>query len=254
MEKLHYDKMPVEIYDTNAEMGAAAAFELAAILKRAVAVRDHAAVILASANSQLTFIDTLARDDSLPWQKISILHMDEYLGISENHPASFRRFIHDHLVSIVKPYAFYGIQGETSDVEAEMNRYTELIGELQPAATVLGFGENAHLAFNDPPADFNTSKLIHVVALAEASRQQQVGEGHFSTMAEVPTHALSLTVPALLKPAYVLAIVPERRKAEAVKRSLEGPVTPDCPASILRTRSNTRLYLDAESASLLQNH
>jgi glucosamine-6-phosphate deaminase len=251
MIKRHYDKMPVEIFQTNTELGAAAAADLAIIIKNEVSNKGQTAVILATGNSQLTFIDALAKDRTLPWDKISILHMDEYLGMSEQHPASFRRYMLDKLVAKVNPKAFYGINGDAPDAEAEMARYTALLQDLQPIACVLGIGENAHLAFNDPPADFSTGKLIHIVTLAEAARKQQVGEGHFASLREVPEKALTLTVPALLKPAHVLAVVPEGRKAEAVKRSLEGPVTADCPASILRTLPNTKLYLDGESAALI---
>jgi glucosamine-6-phosphate deaminase len=134
----------------------------------------------------------------------------------------------------------------------EIERYKRLLEQNPPYACVLGIGENGHLAFNDPPADFFSSAVIHVVALDETSRRQQVGEGHFTNLDEVPRQALSLTIPALLKPPHVLALVPEARKAEAVRAALQGPVTPMCPASILRTRSNVRLYLDEDSASLLE--
>jgi glucosamine-6-phosphate deaminase len=171
--------------------------------------------------------------------------------MSSDHPASFPKYIREKLTDHVQPRAFYAIHGDTDDVEAELERYTSLLARYPADACVLGIGENGHLAFNDPPADFETTETIHVVNLDRTCRMQQVGEGHFATLEDVPRQALSLTVPALLAPTHVLAVVPEARKAQAVKAALEGPVTPDCPASLLRTASHVTLYLDADSASLL---
>jgi glucosamine-6-phosphate deaminase len=167
----------------------------------------------------------------------------------ETHPASFRRYLREQLVDHVHPRAFFGMRGDAVDVEAEITRYTDLLHCHQPTACVMGIGENGHLAFNDPPADFNTTATVHVVNLDEACRRQQVGEGHFASLDEVPRQALSLTIPALLRPSHLLVVVPEARKAAAVKAALLGPVTPDCPASILRTCAHARLFLDADSAS-----
>ena len=173
------------------------------------------------------------------------------MGIPETHSASFRRFHHEHLVDAVAPLAFYGIQGDALSPDAEIDRYTHLLALYPPCACVLGIGENGHLAFNDPPADFETTATIHRVTLDEKSRQQQVGEGHFAKIEDVPQEALSLTVHELLKPAHVLAVVPEKRKARAVLAALEGPVMPECPASILRTRAKVTMYLDEESGMLI---
>jgi glucosamine-6-phosphate deaminase len=248
---MQFEKMRVAIYESMEALGKAAAADLAEIICRTILVRGQAAIILATGNSQLSFLNALRVKSGLAWDKVIVFQMDEYLGISVQHPASFRRFHREHLVDSVRPRTFYGIEGDAPDVEAEMARYTALLDQHQPVACVLGIGENGHLAFNDPPANFYTNKMIYVVTLAETTRQQQVHEGHFSTLDEVPRQAISLTVPALLKPPHVLAVVPEVRKAEAVKAALEGPVTPDCPASILRTLPHVRLYLDRDSASLL---
>ena len=247
----HYDRLPVAVYDANEDLGAAAAGDLAAILARTIAERGEAAVILATGNSQLAFLRALRGRADVDWQRVRVLHMDEYLGMDERHPASFRRYLREQLVDAVRPLAFYGIAGDAPDAAAELRRYAGLLAEHAPAACVLGIGENGHLAFNDPPADFGTGEAIHVVALDEACRRQQVGEGHFPSLEAVPTHAISLTVPALLRPPHVLAVVPEARKAPAVRAALEGPVTPACPASILRTAAHARLYLDRDSAALL---
>lgn len=251
MKMIQCDKMQVSIYDSNREVGQAAANDFCRILRAAVAECGQAAVILATGNSQLSFMQVLRAEPDFPWKQVIVFHMDEYLGISDQHPASFRRYIREKLVEGVQPRAFYGIRGDAVDVEAEMARYAALLEEHSPVVCVLGIGENGHLAFNDPPADFATASAIHVVTLAESARRQQVGEGHFAALSEVPTRALTLTISALLKPAHILAVVPEARKASAVKAALEGPVTPHCPASVLRTCSQVKLYLDRDSSALL---
>jgi glucosamine-6-phosphate deaminase len=248
-----YDKMQVNIYDSNETLGAAAADELAQVLRSTIAERGEALIIVATGNSQLSFMKALRTKQGIAWDKVTVFHMDEYLGMSDQHPASFRRYIREQLNDVVHPRMFYGIGGDAEDVEAELARYASLLEEHDPVACVLGIGENGHLAFNDPPADFDTNKMIHIVTLDERSRLQQVGEGYFATLDEVPKQAVTLTVPALLRPPHVLAVVPEARKAPAVKAALEGPVTPDCPASILRTMPHVTLYLDRDSASLLQH-
>lgn len=246
-----YDRLSVRIYDTNEELGAAAADSLAGILRDAVQARGEAAIILATGNSQLSFFAALRALPDVPWGHIDVFHMDEYLGLPEDHPAGFRRFLRMHLIDHVRPRAFHGIRGEAPDPEQAMARYETLLRARPLTACVMGIGENGHLAFNDPPADFNTTRTIALVALDETSRRQQVGEGHFPRIEDVPTHAITLTIPALLAPPHVLVIAPEARKAVPVQRALEGPITPDCPASILRTVPHATLYLDRASAALL---
>lgn len=251
MSTRQFDQIAVTIYETSEELGRAAARELGAILARAIDARGDAAIVLATGNSQLPFFQALRDRPEIRWDRITVLHMDEYLGMDERHPASFRRYLRERVVDVFHPRAFHGIAGDAPDPEAEAERYAALLLAHDPVATVLGIGENGHIAFNDPPADFTTERLVHVVELDQACRSQQVGEGHFATLDDVPRRALSLTVPALLRPPHVLAIVPERRKAGAVRAALEGPLTPDCPASILRTRPQVRMFLDRDSASLL---
>jgi glucosamine-6-phosphate deaminase len=246
-----YDKLSVAIFDSIAELAAAAAAELAAILGQTIAEQGEAAAIFATGNSQLALYQALHARDDIAWDRVTVFHMDEYLGLSEQHPASFRRVLRERLVEAVHPRAFYGIAGDAPDVTAELERYAALLEAHRPVACILGIGENGHLAFNDPPADFSTQRIIHVVTLIESCRRQQVGEGHFARLADVPEQAISLSVPALLAPRHVLVIAPEARKAEAVRAALEGPITPDCPASILRTAPHARLYLDRDSAALL---
>ena len=177
--------------------------------------------------------------------------MDEYLGMSESHTASFRRYVREKLVDHVHPRAFYGLQGDAADAQAEIARYAALLREHRPVAVVMGIGENGHLAFNDPPADFTTTAPYLVVALDEECRRQQVGEGWFPSLDAVPTQAISMSVRRILASRTIICSVPDRRKAEAVKASLEGPLTPIMPASILRQHPDCRIHLDRESASLL---
>ncbi|MFC1996335.1 glucosamine-6-phosphate deaminase [Chloroflexota bacterium] len=251
MKNFQYDKIPVKIFETNQALGAAAAADLEKVIKERIAETGEVAIILATGNSQLSFLHALRQLEGISWNNVTIFHMDEYLGMKASHPASFRRYIHEKLVDFVHPKMFYGIEGETPNIDSELARYSSLLQEYQPVACVLGIGENGHLAFNDPPADFNTEKDIQVVNLAESARQQQVGEGHFAALEDVPKQAVTLTIPALLRPSHVLAVVPESRKAPAVKAALEGKVSPDCPASILRSQTHATLYLDQDSASCL---
>jgi glucosamine-6-phosphate deaminase len=246
-----YDQLCVSTFDTIGELAAAVADDLAVVLRQAIAEQGQASAIFATGNSQLAFFQALHTRDDIAWNRVSIFHMDEYMDLSDQHPASFRFVLQKRLVDLVRPRAFYGIAGDTRDVAAELARYTALLESHRPIACIMGIGENGHLAFNDPPADFTTRRMIDVVNLVDSCRQQQVGEGHFARLEDVPRQALSLTVPALLSPQHVFVIAPETRKADAVRAALEGPITPNCPASILRTVQHARLYLDRDSAALL---
>ncbi|MGA3220845.1 MAG: 6-phosphogluconolactonase [Acidimicrobiales bacterium] len=245
-----YDELTVEVHEDAEHLAAAVSQAAAQVIRRALAARGRAAIVLATGNSQIRFLDRLAGKD-VDWAQVCILHMDEYVGLGEDHPASFRRYLTEHIVERVHPRAFYGIQGDARDLAAEMARYRALLERERPDLCVLGIGENGHLAFNDPPADFDTDEVVHEVTLDERCRQQQVGEGFFPNIEAVPPHAVTLTVRALLSPPRVLAVVPERRKAAAVRAALEGPITGQCPASALRTAAHAVLHLDRESASEL---
>ncbi|MCW2860597.1 MAG: Glucosamine/galactosamine-6-phosphate isomerase [Actinoallomurus sp.] len=250
-EDRRYGQLPVAIHPSPDALGAAAAEAFATAVGDALRSRPTVAVILATGNSQLPFFASLRSRSDVDWSRIDVFHMDEYLGMSPDHPASFRRYLHEQLVDIVGPRGFHGMRGDADDAQEEIGRYSALLDEFEPVVCVLGIGENAHLAFNDPPADFATDELVHLVELDEPCRHQQWTEGHFPTLDAVPHRALSLTVPALLRPSHVFALVPEKRKAEAVRSALEGPVTPQCPASILQETPHARLFLDPESSSLL---
>jgi glucosamine-6-phosphate deaminase len=251
VREMKVGQLAVSVYPDNQTLGKAAATQAAGILRAAIAARGHANAILATGNSQLTTLAVL-REANVDWSRVTLFHMDEYVGLPSTHPASFRKFLHEKIVDAVHPAAFYGVEGDAQDVEAACRRYAELLHQHPADLVCLGIGENGHIAFNDPPyADFDDPKWVKVVTLAEKSRLQQVGEGHFPTLEAVPTQAITLTIPALLAARHMLCIVPELRKAEPVKATLTGPIVETCPASILRTVAHARLLLDRDAASLL---
>jgi glucosamine-6-phosphate deaminase len=223
-----------------------------AVMRAAVAARGVAHVMFATGNSQLAFIDMLVEHtEDVPWADAVIFHMDEYVGVGPDHPAGFQRWIRERIVQRISPRAAYYVEG-LGDPEAECARYSRLLSEHPLDLCCLGIGENGHLAFNDPPvADFHDPLDVKVVQLDRACRQQQVNEGHFPDMTAVPTHAITVTIPALLRASEVFAIVPEARKAEPVLVALTGPISTSCPASALRTISHASIHLEPASARLL---
>lgn len=251
MQRSTYGELDVFVAGSTEQMSLAAADEFASAVRAACEARGEIAVVLATGNSQLRFVQAVRERPDVDWSRITIMHMDEYLGMRQDHPASFRRWMRENLIQYVDPRGFYGIAGEHEPVEEECQRYSELLRRLEPAICVMGIGENGHLAFNDPPADFETRELVQVVQLDEPCRRQQVGEGHFASLDDVPHSAVTLTIGALLRPETVLVLVPELRKAKAIRSALKGPVSPACPASILRLASHARLFLDDDSASLV---
>lgn len=244
--------MQINIFTTKAELGQAAARDAAAILNHAVAERNSAYVIAATGASQFEFLDALTLEP-IDWSKVTFFHLDEYANLPESHPASFRRYLRERIVSRVHPRAFHFIDGEADDVHAECRRVGQLITQQAVDVAFVGIGENGHLAFNDPPADFDTDEPYIVVNLDDACRQQQVGEGWFKSIDEVPAQAISMSIKQILQSHEILCIVPDRRKAEAVKASVELNVSPMYPASILQTHERVRLYLDRDSSALLSN-
>jgi glucosamine-6-phosphate deaminase len=233
-------------------MARAAADEALAVMQAAVASRGTAHVMFATGNSQLAFVHTLVHEtEGVPWADTVVFHMDEYVGVGPDHPAGFQRWIRERIVEPARPRAAYYVEG-LGDAEAECRRYMDLLQRHPLDLCCLGIGENGHLAFNDPPvADFADPVDVKVVELEAACRLQQVNEGHFSGLDDVPTRAITVTIPALLRAGRVLAIVPEERKAQPVAAALTGPITAACPASALRTISQATLYLEPDSARLL---
>lgn len=207
--------------------------------------------MVATGNSQIAFMDALTRQ-SIDWNRVDVFHMDEYLGISDDHSASFRLWIKTRLEDKVHPRHMHYIQGDSPDPDAEILRYSALLEAAPIDVAFVGFGENGHVAFNDPPtADFNDPLTVKRVQLDEACRQQQAGEGHFKDLASVPREAITVTCPGLFRARAWVSCVPEGRKAKAVKCALEGPISTACPASLIRNHPDATLYLDADSAALL---
>lgn len=250
--ELVVDALRVEVFDDPAALAIAAASDAAAVIANAIVRRGVANVMLATGNSQLAFLDVLATRDDVAWERVVGFHMDEYRGMGAGHPASFRRYMRERVVRRVHPGEFHELAGDATDPRTECERYAALLRAHPLDLCCLGIGENGHLAFNDPGvADFADPLDVKVVDLDATCRAQQVGEGHFASLDDVPRQALTVTIPALLRAANVLAIVPEARKAEPVRRTLHGEITTACPATALRRHPHATLYLDAGSASLL---
>jgi glucosamine-6-phosphate deaminase len=243
------DKLLVKIFDTRAEMGQAAAADAAKALKALLEEKDDITVIFAAAPSQNEFLAAMAKDSSIDWARINALHMDEYIGLPESAPQRFGNFLKDAIFGKVPFKSVNYIDGGAGDIEAECERYSSLINDLKPDAVFMGIGENGHIAFNDPHvAFFNDKKLVKKVKLDEACRMQQVNDGCFERLEDVPTHALTLTVPALMGAEYHFCVVPGKTKAQAVFDTLMGDISESCPASVLRKYDGCILYLDADSA------
>ena len=235
-----------------AEMAHDAAVDAADAIRDAIRARGEANVMLATGNSQLDFLAALVGISGVAWESVRAFHMDEYVGLAPSHPASFQRYMRERVAALLPVKEFEYLCGDAPDAEREAARYETLLRAHPLDVCCAGIGENGHLAFNDPPvADFEDPRDVKIVTLEAASRNQQVGEGHFATIDDVPTRAITVTIPALLRAGRLLVIVPEARKAKPVHDALYGPVSTACPASILRHRSNATLYLDAESAALL---
>jgi len=244
------DRLPVRIYQDEPSLGAAAAADMAAIITDAISERGAANLILATGNSQLAFLRALRATPGIDWSKVTVFHMDEYIGIDPDHRASFPRFLREHFFDHVDGATFHPVSGDPTRVAAICAEYEALLRAHPADAVALGWGENGHLAFNDPPyAEFDDPVWVKAIKLDEVSRKQQHGEGHFDSLAEVPTHAITLTIPALLAAKRVLCIVPEARKAKAVYECLTMPVSEDRPGSVLRTVDHATLYLDPDSAA-----
>jgi len=247
------DKLKVEVYESSASLGKAAANRVADRLENIIAQDGHANLLLATGASQFDFLEAFRNLDWVKWSAVTTFHLDEYIGIGPDHPASFRKYLHDRIIDTVQPGESYFLKGDANDIESEIRRYEQLLKDHPIDIACIGIGENGHLAFNDPPvADFEDPRLVKVVELDQKSRQQQVDEGWFSGLGEVPERALSLTIPAIMQSKMISCVVPDERKAEAVSEALYGPVSEDCPASVLRTHRGATLFLDRNSASRLE--
>lgn len=244
------DKLNVQVYQTREEMGRAAAEEAAAAIRAAIAAKGEINMIFAAAPSQNEFLAHLIADKSIDFTKINAFHMDEYIGLPADAPQGFGNFLRERLFDRVPFKTVNTIDSTAADPEAECRRYAALLQAHPCDIVCMGIGENGHIAFNDPHvADFGDKAAVKVVALDETCRQQQVNDGCFARLDDVPTHALTLTIPTLTAPEAVFCIVPAKTKANAVYAALRGGITEACPASILRRHANATLYCDADSAA-----
>jgi glucosamine-6-phosphate deaminase len=243
--------MLIKIFPGKAALSHAAAEQAATAIRRAITERGHARIIAATGASQFDFLDALTQTPGIEWAKVEAFHLDEYIGLLATHPASFRKFLRERLAKKAGIVNFHFIEGDAADPSAIVREVGAQLASAPIDVAFLGIGENGHIAFNDPPADFSTENPYIIVNLDEACRRQQVGEGWFSNISEVPTRAISMSPRQILKARELVVVVPDRRKAQAVKACFEGEISPLAPASILRRHANATVYLDEDSASLL---
>jgi glucosamine-6-phosphate deaminase len=242
--------MQIKTYADRLTMSQAAAEHAARAIRNAIEAHGRARIVAATGASQFDFLSALTVAEELDWRNVEMFHLDEYVGLPVDHPASFRKYLLERLINKTGITQYHLLEGEHDAAKA-----ADEVGRRLAAAPIdvafVGIGENGHLAFNDPPADFTTDRPYLIVTLDEACRRQQVGEGWFASVADVPAQAISMSVRQILKSREIIAVVPDARKAQAVKTCVEGEITPTAPASILRTHANITLYLDRDSAALL---
>lgn len=243
--------MLLRVLNDRVASGQAAAQQAAAAIRSAIAERGSARIIAATAASQLEFLDALTKAPGIDWSKVEAFHLDEYIGLPISHPGSFRKMLLEQLVERTGIVRYHLLDGDAADRLEVVSRVGKQLASLPVDIAFLGIGENGHIAFNDPPADFQTEEPYIIVNLDEACRQQQVGEAWFADISQVPRQAISMSVRQILKAKEILAVVPGPRKAQAVKACFESPISHTAPASILRTHPNATIYLDRDSAALL---
>jgi glucosamine-6-phosphate deaminase len=243
--------LQTRIFPDKVSLGEAAAAEAASALRDTIARQGRACVVAATGASQFEFLEALVRAPDVDWRRTVFFHLDEYVGLPASHAASFRRYLKERLADRVHPGAFHFIEGDRPDPESEARRVGELIRGCEIDLAFVGIGENGHLAFNDPPADFATEQPYIVVRLDEACRRQQLGEGWFPSLEEVPRRAISMSIRQIMKARRILCVVPDARKAAAVRDTLTREVSPWRPASALQRHPAATVYLDVDSAALL---
>lgn len=243
--------MQTFVFPTKQQMAEAAAAQAARLLQDAIARRGHATFVAATGASQFEFLEALTSLEGIDWARTTMFHLDEYIGLPESHPASFRRYLRERLIERVHPGTVHLIMGDAPDPQAECRRLNALISQHEIDVAFVGIGENGHLAFNDPPADFTVDDPYIIVDLDLACRRQQLGEGWFASIDEVPRRAISMSIRQILRARAIVCTVPDRRKAQAVHDCLTGEITPRHPASILRQHEQAYIFLDAEAAALL---
>lgn len=252
MKRFKQDKLTVEIYENRTLMGEAAARDVKAKIVELLAQKDEINMIFAAAPSQNDVLNALVNDKTIEWNRVNAYHMDEYIGLDKDAPQGFGNFLEKHIFGLVPFKSVHYIDITTDDPKKEAERYGKLLDENRADIVLMGIGENGHIAFNDPPvADFYDSQTVKPVALDEVCRRQQVNDGCFSSIDEVPTHAMTLTVPTLVRAPYLFCVVPAQTKAKAVFETLNGEIDEHCPASVLRWHDHAKLYLDDQSSKLL---
>ncbi|UCF42496.1 MAG: glucosamine-6-phosphate deaminase [Planctomycetota bacterium] len=240
------------IFETKQQLGKAAAKAAADRIRNAIETKGSAKIILATGASQFETLAELVNADGVEWSTVTMFHLDEYIGLGPDHPASFRKYLKERFLDKVAALrAAHFVKGDAVDPQAECDRLNRIIADHPIDLALVGIGENGHLAFNDPPADFDTHEPYIVVNLDDKCRNQQLGEGWFEKLNDVPTQAISMSIRQIIRSSCIIASVPDRRKARAVKDALEGPVTNTCPASSLQDHPNCKIFLDRDSASLL---
>lgn len=245
--------MKINVYDTKDAMGKAAALKAAEVLKQTILKKGEATFVVATGASQFEFLTHLTSDPSIDWSRTTMFHLDEYVGLPETHPASFRKYLKERFISLTHPGKVYLIEGDAEDPSQECERLGAIIKEKEIDISFVGIGENGHLAFNDPPADFEIEDPYLVVNLDEACRKQQLGEGWFEGLEDVPRKAISMSVKQIMKSKNIICTVPDQRKAEAVKNCFQGDlVSPQYPASILKNHENCFVFLDHQAAMYLE--
>ena len=243
--------MQLKIFPDKTSLSRAAAEQAANAIRHAIVERGHARIIAATGAAQFDFLEVLTKASGIDWSKVEGFHLDEYVGLPATHPARFRKFLMDRLVSKAGIVKFHWLEGDAGDLSAMVREVSKELASAPIDVAFVGIGENGHIAFNDPPADFTTEEPFIIVNLDETCRRQQVGEGWFADLSQVPQRAISMSARQILKAREIIAIVPDQRKAQAVKACLEGEISPMAPASILRRHANAILYLDMGSSSLL---
>ncbi len=251
IKKLKAEKLNLEIYQDETSAGVASANFVAEKLNTVIAERGSANLILATGASQFAFIEAIKKLN-VDWSKITVFHLDEYKNLPETHPASFRKYLKERILNEIKPAKAYLINGDAENLDEMVKDYEALLKKYPVDVACIGIGENGHIAFNDPGvADFNDTKLVKVVQLDDACRNQQLGEGWFPAFDDVPKEAVSLTITAIMNCKVISCLCPNKRKANAIYNTVYAPISTDCPSTILRTHPDTVIFLDKDSASML---
>jgi len=248
------DQLNVKLFEEKTAMGKAAAVYSAAAIAEAIRAKGKARVTFATGASQFAFLDALTQQN-IPWERVEVFHLDDYIGLPEDHPASFKRYLRERLLDKTKPGKVFFLNGNAPNLPDECERYAALLLEDEIDLACIGIGENGHLAFNDPhAADFADPAIVKTVSMDEPCRRQQFGEGWFASLDEVPQMGLTQTILAIMRSRKISCFVPDQRKAEAVRNALQGPISQACPASILRRHPDAVLWLDSAAAALLNQN